>query len=140
MLPAYLTLSYDRNHSETNNHQTNACATIRDGSEISPICPILSRRRKDHGVCDRSAPVWHNRGNISMADACGCWCTRRISSTGAGLANRCVSSVTPCSSWLLRDQSSDRSRFSCFLAVFFWQTAETALTAVRLEHLAEAMC
>ena len=49
--PVYRTLTYERNHSETNRDQTNAVPAIT-GSEIIPrINPKLFRERKELGIC-----------------------------------------------------------------------------------------
>ena len=65
----YLTLTYDCDHSEASEKQTNAGETVGNAPGISPTNAILSHRRKDHGVCNRSSAVCDNRGNISMADS-----------------------------------------------------------------------
>jgi len=49
--PVYRTLTYERNHSETNRDQTNAVPAVT-GSEIIPrINPKLFCERKELGIC-----------------------------------------------------------------------------------------
>jgi len=76
-----------------------------------------------------------------MASFCGRWRTRRISSAGAGVDTTCLVLFIPCYSWVWGDQLSDRNLFSGFLdGRSPGKPLKRFLSAMRLEHLAEAMC
>ena len=86
--PVYPTLTYERNHSETNRDQTNAVPAITGSEVISRIKPELFRERKELGICHRSAAFCHNSGYLSLANLRRRRCTERISPAHAELRSR----------------------------------------------------